>query len=355
MTIKSTLLAALVCTLAAGCLAAPDTDPSLGDPTLTGANACNAPALEVIVKGRENRFGLDGQQVALNPGIPIDRICNNRVKAECKARCLQAKQEALATGVTGFQDSDPVRLRQMGILADNFNATFDIDTNFGELGADSPDEGGPLVCNAKPLEVIVQGREHRFGFDGRQVALNAAIPMQNICQQVASGCTATCNAAKAAAEATGVRGFTGDFDLAKVRQMGQLADTFNAAVGNTTNFRNFEAPAGGGGGGGGGGGVAACTPTVIQVIVKGREHRFGFDNRQVALNPSIPMTTVCQRLSGSCAQTCNAAKAAAEASGIRGFSGNFDAAKLALMGKAADAFNAALGNQTTFERAAIFQ
>jgi hypothetical protein len=352
MTIKSTLLAALVCTLAAGCLAAPDTDPSLGDPTLTGANACNAPALEVIVKGRENRFGLDGQQVALNAGIPIDRICNNRVKAECKARCLQAKEEALATGVTGFQDSDPVRLRQMGILADNFNATFDIDTNFGELGADDPDDGGAVVCNAKPLEVIVQGKEHRFGFDGRQVALNPSIPMQNICQGVNASCAGTCAAAKATAEATGIKGFSGDFDLAKLRLMGQLADAFNAALGITTDFADVgDAPDDGGDGGV----VTACTSTVLQVIVKGREHRFGFDNRQVALNASIPMTNICQRLSGACAQTCNAAKAAAEATGIKGFSGNFDADKLSLMGKLADGFNGALGNQTTFERQAIFQ
>jgi hypothetical protein len=348
MTTKIPLLAALLCALAAGCLAAPEDEPSLN-----AGNACNAIALEVIVKGRENRFGLEGQQVALNAGIPIDRICN-RVVASCKSTCAQAKTEALATGVTGFQDSDPVRLRQMGILADNFNAKFDIDTNFGELGADSPEDGGPLVCNAKPLEVIVQGREHRFGFDGRQVALNPAIPMQNICQGVAASCTATCNAAKAEAEATGIKGFSGDFNLDQLRRMGQLADTFNAKLGNTTNFRNVQAP-GGGGGGGGAGGVTQCTQTVIQVIVKGKEHRFGFDNRQVALNPAIPMTTLCQRLSGSCQQTCNTAKAAAEASGIKGFSGNFDAFKLSQMGKAADAFNAALGNTTNFERQAIFQ
>jgi hypothetical protein len=346
MTVKVSLLA-LLCTLATGCLAAPEDDPSL-----TAGNACNAIALEVIVKGRENRFGLEGQQVALNPGIPIDRICN-RVVASCKTTCAQAKTEALATGVTGFQDSDPARLRQMGILADNFNAKFDIDTNFGALGADGPEDGGPLLPNAKPLEVIVQGREHRFGFDGRQVALNPAIPMQNICQGVAASCTAACNAAKAEAEATGIKGFTGDFNLDLVRRMGELADAFNAKLGNTTNFRNVQAP--GGGGGGGGGAVTQCTQTVIQVIVKGREHRFGFDNRQVALNPAIPMTTLCQRLRGTCQQTCNTAKAAAEASGVKGFTGDLDGFKLSQMGKVADAFNAALGNTTTFERQAIFQ
>jgi hypothetical protein len=348
MTIKSALMAALLCSFAAGCLGAPDADPNLGDPTLAGGNACNAIALEVIVKGRENRFGLEGQQVALNPGIPIDRICN-RVAADCKARCAQAKDEALRSGVTGFQDSDPARLRQMGVLADTFNAAFDIETNFSELGADGPDDGGELVCNAKPLEVIVQGKEHRFGFDGRQVALNPSIPMQNICQQVAAGCTATCNAAKATAEASGIKGFSGDLDLAKLRLMGELADAFNAALGIVTDFADVgEEP-------GGGGGAVQCNATVLQVIVKGREHRFGFDNRQVALNASIPMANVCQRLSGACAQTCSAAKAAAEATGIKGFSGNFDADKLSQMGTLADGFNAALGNQTTFERQAIFQ
>jgi hypothetical protein len=216
---------------ATGCFGAPDSDASLE------ANECNATPLEVIVKGRENRFGLNGQQVALNPAIPIDRICQ-RVADSCKADCATAKQEAVSSGVTGFQDSDPVRLRQMGILADTFNATFGIDTSFGDLGADAPGGGGggAVQCNAKALQVIVQGREHRFGFDNRQVALNPAIPMQNICQRVSAGCTTTCNAAKAAAEATGIKGFTGDLDVAKLRLMGRLADGFNAALGNRSAF-----------------------------------------------------------------------------------------------------------------------
>jgi hypothetical protein len=93
-----------------------------------------------------------------------------------------------------------------------------------------------VACNGKALQVIVKGKEHRFGFDNRQVALNPAIPMQNICQGVAAGCRATCDAAKAAAEATGVRGFSGDPNPTRLRLMGRLADTFNRALGITTNF-----------------------------------------------------------------------------------------------------------------------
>ena len=327
---------------AVGCFASPGEDDSLA------AGPCNAKPLEVIVKGRENRFGLDGQQVALNAAIPIDRICQ-RVADACKQDCAEAKAEAVASGVTGFQDSDPVRLRQMGVLADTFNGALGLDTNFSELGADAPPGGGAVQCNGKALEVIVQGREHRFGFDGRQVALNPAIPMQNICQGVSAGCSATCNAAKAAAEATGVKGFTGDLDLAKLRLMGVLADTFNAAIGIITKFREV-----GGGGGGGGGGAVACNAKLLQVLVKGREHRFGFDGRQVALNPAIPMQNICQQVSSGCTATCNAAKASAEATGIKGFTGTLDAAKLRQMGTLADTFNAAVGNRSTFEAGAIF-
>jgi hypothetical protein len=226
------LVASLLLAVAplAGCFALPEDDTQSLE-----AGYCNAKPLEVIVRGRENRFGLDGQQVALNPAIPIDRICQ-RVNSACRDQCATAKAEAVASGVKGFQDPDPVRLRQMGILADTFNAALGLDTNFSDLGADEPTGGGPVVCNAQLLQVIVKGREHRFGFDNRQVALNPAIPMQNICQKVSASCTATCNTAKAAAEATGIRGFTGNFDPVKVRQMGKLADDFNKALGNTSGF-----------------------------------------------------------------------------------------------------------------------
>lgn len=89
-------------------------------------------------------------------------------------------------------------------------------------------------CNAKTLEVIVQGQEHRFGFDGRQVALGIQIPIQNICQQVDASCADTC--AQAAQAAEGVRGFSGPPNPAQLKAMGEAADAFNAALGNPTNF-----------------------------------------------------------------------------------------------------------------------
>jgi hypothetical protein len=233
---------------AMGCTASTDEvdDGADAEWALAGENAqCNAKPLEVIVKGRENRFGIDGQQVALNAAIPIDRICQ-QVATSCRQTCTTAKAEAVATGIRGFQDTDPVKLRQMGELADNFNAALGLETNFKALGGDAAGDdegaeaggGAAVQCNAKVLQVLVKGQEHRFGFDGRQVALNAAIPMQNICERVSSGCRATCDAAKAAAQATGIRGFTGPTDAAKLGQMGQLADTFNAALGNQTDFKS---------------------------------------------------------------------------------------------------------------------
>lgn len=53
---------------------------------------------------------------------------------------------------------------------------------------------------------------------------------------MASGCSATCASAQQAAVATGIKGFSGNDDAAKLRQMGQLADTFNKALGNQSDF-----------------------------------------------------------------------------------------------------------------------
>ena len=79
---------------------------------------------------------------------------------------------------------------------------FDAPSDDGnDLGAG----GLAAVCKAKPLEVIVKGRENRFGLDGQQVALNPGIPMERICKQVGSGCTQICNTARAEAEATGIK------------------------------------------------------------------------------------------------------------------------------------------------------
>jgi hypothetical protein len=237
MTSKSTLLASLLLVVGlsfTGCMAA---DDGLEDDPVVEQNGtlCQAQALEVIVQGRENRFGLNGQQVALDPGIPMDRICN-RVAAGCKQICADAEATARATGVRGFQDVDPVRLRQMGRLADTFNAALGIATRFRDLGADRVDASNVAQCNAKVLQVVVRGREHRFGFDGRQVALNPAIPIDNICQPMAGSCKAVCLDAKNVAVASGVRGFSGNDDAVQLQKMGVLADTFNASLGHSTGF-----------------------------------------------------------------------------------------------------------------------
>jgi hypothetical protein len=219
---------------AVGCLAI-DEEVSDDDLVEQSFNACEAIPLEVIVQGRENRFGLNGQQVALDPGIPMDRICQ-RVTASCRETCKVAAANARATGIRGFQDADPVRLRQMGRLADDFNAALGMVTRFSELGADSLTGDAVKACGAKQLQVVVRGREHRFGFDGRQVALNPAIPIDNICNSMGGSCRQLCTTAKSAAQASGVTGFSGPFDAARLRQMGVLADKFNATFGSTTNF-----------------------------------------------------------------------------------------------------------------------
>ena len=230
--------------LAAGCVSQSDDssapDDLAGDEEAQAGNACQATALEVIVKGRENRFGLNGEQVALNPSIPMDRICK-AVASSCKTTCTTAEAAAIATGVKGFQDSDPARLHQMGVLADTFNKALGITTNFSALGTTDPGTGsggGAVACNAKQLQVVVKAKEHRFGFDGRQVALNPKIPMDNICQPLTGTCKTTCTAAEAVGLSTGVKGFSGADDAAALRQMGVLADTFNAALGTKSNFTN---------------------------------------------------------------------------------------------------------------------
>ncbi len=126
----------------------------------------------------------------------------------------------------------------MGGLADDFNAALGLATNFKALGADPGTPEAVLGCNARQLQVVVKGKEHRFGFDGRQVALNPAIPIDNLCNQLSGSCRAICTAAKAAAVATGVKGFSGSPDPARLRQMGVLADDFNAAFGRRTDFAN---------------------------------------------------------------------------------------------------------------------
>jgi hypothetical protein len=234
--LAATLSVSIVATL--GCQPPDGADDDDGTVEVSSIS-CGTTALQVITQGRENRFGLNGQQVALDPGIPTERICNS-LAGSCKSICTTARARAQATGIKGFQDVDPVRLRQMGIVADTFNAALGLRTNFRALGGDSLAAGpAAAVCNAKVLEVVVQGKEHRFGFDGRQVALNPQIPMDNICQPLAGSCKAVCSSAEAAAVATGIRGFSGADNAEQLRQMGALADAFNAALGHVSNFTDM--------------------------------------------------------------------------------------------------------------------
>ena len=244
------------------CSGGADTDAETSTSAVSqGSGPCGAPELQVIVKEREHRFGVNDQQVALNPDIPIHNICLNFIKSSCKAACAQAEAAAVATGVKGFSgDNVPAQLHAMGKLADAFNAALGnrsdfadhpIDQDPGANAATDPNasttasagtgsgagSSGAVACNATILQVIVNQKEHRFGFDDRQVALNPAIPIQNICQnRVSAACKETCNAAASAAAATGVKGFSGNNVPAQLHAMGQLADAFNEALGTKTDF-----------------------------------------------------------------------------------------------------------------------
>ena len=257
---------------------------------------CEAPVLQVIVTGdtdrAEQRFGTDDVQVALNPNIPIENICQNRVADACKDRCRAAQAEVVASGVRGQSGAlNEDNLRKMGEQADNFNRALgndtdfadnpifqdftDLDANVDDKGADdkaaddkgaddkaaddkaaddkaaddkSADDKGAanvdddeVACEAPVLEVIVSGTataaEQRFGVDGVQVALNPNIPIENICQnRVADACKDRCRAAQAEVVASGVRGQSGALNEDNLRKMGEQADNFNRALGNTSNF-----------------------------------------------------------------------------------------------------------------------
>lgn len=235
-----------------------------GSAVSQGTGPCDAPILQVIVKEKEHRFGVDDQQVALNPEIPIQNICQNGVLASCKTACFDAEAAAVATGVKGFSGSNvPAQLHAMGELADAFNRALGNTSDFADHPIDQdpgvtnpntdpnaitsaapPSDSGTtdaspaaVACDAPVLQVIVKGQEHRFGVGDEQVALNPEIPIQNICQNgVAAGCKNVCFTAEAAAVASGVKGFSGSNVPAQLRAMGELADTFNRALGNASDF-----------------------------------------------------------------------------------------------------------------------
>ncbi|KAI8843142.1 hypothetical protein BC829DRAFT_297170 [Chytridium lagenaria] len=102
--------------------------------------------------------------------------------------------------------------------------------------ATAPAAAAGQCADVRKMDFVVQGREHRFGIDNTQVALNPAIVVQQICDRANGQCKDICNAAGAALVATGVKGFTSDAaDPARDLLNAQAADTFNKALGNPTN------------------------------------------------------------------------------------------------------------------------
>jgi hypothetical protein len=366
--LRTALLAALAS--AVGCTAAVGDDGTPSDdgrqvPRSALALSCTTRIITVVQQGNENRFRLDASAVALNPAIPVNQVCNqvrndvrNRgLDPECGARCTDAEELAQSSGIRGFQGVDAARLQSMRELADDLNGILGNETSFGgaDTGAGDGDDDAdvPVQCNAKELQVIVQGKEQRFGFDNRQVALNPAIPMQNICNALQGSCRTVCDAAREDAIATGVKGTSGDIDLANLQRMGKLADDFNRRNGKASNFENaFGAPAANDDGE-----AAGCKARrALQVIVQGKEQRFGFDNRQVALNPGIPMQNICNDFGQDqvCRAACDAARQRALATGVKGISGELNLDNLRRMGQLADDFNLANGIVSAFAANAIF-
>ncbi|KAJ3098244.1 hypothetical protein HDU97_004166 [Phlyctochytrium planicorne] len=225
---------------------------------------CNFQTLEVISTGRENRFGLGGQQVALNPAIPTQRICDRASQGTCKDACTAAKAAVDASGVKGISSDNAAevaqRLSEMAKVADQFNAALGNKSNFvakftgagaagaggagaakggkkgGKKGGNVGGGGGGAAaggsCNFKKLQAIKQGVENRFGFDGRQVALNPAIPAQNICDSAQGNCKTACLKAKDNIAASGIKGFQDNNNPKnlKLADLQKAADKFNAEL-----------------------------------------------------------------------------------------------------------------------------
>ncbi|KAI8916266.1 hypothetical protein EDD86DRAFT_244198 [Gorgonomyces haynaldii] len=322
-----------------------------------------------------------GQSTALNGAIIANFLCDS-LNNICKAGAAEfqfCKTTATAAFTAKF-DNNLKGTAAGGAAADAWNAVWGVTTNFASGAAAPAQQGGQNNnqgnqgqqnngnqgnqnqgqqannCNADALQVIVQGKEHRFGFQGRQVALNPAIPIQNICQKVSANCAQACKQAGDAAVATGVKGFSGDDNAAQLKAMGELADKFNAALGIKTDFANAPGTqAAQGGATGGAAGAGTCKTGPVQVIVKGQEHRFGLDGQQVALNPAIPIQRLCDRAGQSCAAACQQINQIVAASGVKGFSGADDAAKLKAMGQLADQVNKLFGTTTDFTNKPILQ
>ncbi|KAJ3178842.1 hypothetical protein HDU85_005035 [Gaertneriomyces sp. JEL0708] len=92
------------------------------------AAQCNYQEMEVSEQGSERRFGKGGQQVALNPAIVAQQICDQGRgdnNADCQAKCTEATAAIVASGVRGGGD-----LKVMGKAADDFNRALGKNTNF---------------------------------------------------------------------------------------------------------------------------------------------------------------------------------------------------------------------------------
>ncbi|KAJ1545847.1 hypothetical protein HK096_005897 [Nowakowskiella sp. JEL0078] len=246
--------------------------------TGSGTN-CNAQTVQVVVNGNEQRFGLDGAQVALNPKVVLDRVCiaisrtNNQA---CTDTCNKAETAALALGVVGNSQGkgDLVAMQK---LADDFNSALAgttvtgtvIDLKAGGSGtgntattttsaaAASAAETSAAVtasslgsCSASAAQLVVKlgadparPTEVRFipgGFQkdpifgGQGSALNGGIVANFICDRLNDQCKAPASTVTACRAAQLiVNGNKGGSNLSdtQVAALEKIASDFNAAIG----------------------------------------------------------------------------------------------------------------------------
>ncbi|KAJ3210760.1 hypothetical protein HDU67_005038 [Dinochytrium kinnereticum] len=244
-----------------------------------------------IVQGNEHRFGfLPNSQVALNPAIVVDQICNPVPTGECKTLCQAAGAELIAKGVRGFSSAVPNVAKDIenAEAADAFNARLgnpsSIAATFRAGGAGANNNQGQNNNNNNQN----QGQNNNNNNQGQN---NNGSP------------TGSCQAADA--QITVAKG----------------ADP----TGNRINE--------------------------VRAITTGRD-RFG--GQSSALNTGIVANFICDRLASDCGASqdivsrCRAAQA-----NLRGLPNNPQASDFAALGRAADAFNAVLGLRTTFEQSLV--
>ncbi|KAJ3111791.1 hypothetical protein HDU96_005339 [Phlyctochytrium bullatum] len=301
----------------------------------------------------QNQNNNNNQQQGGQAGqADADKIAKAKQLLQEAIDLLKQEAAAAAGGNAGNAGDQQQQDNNAGQQQNNNNAGQQQQQQGGNNGAAALVGAG--TCSAIPtIDFIVNGNEHRFGFNGQQVALNPGVVVGQVCGRGGEACRAPCEQAGAALVASGARGFSGGNDPAKDLFNAQQADIFNAALGNPTNVAGkFQAAAAGagnnngagnGGNGGNGGSCKAQGVRTMEYIIRGQEHRFGVDGNQVALNPAIVVQQICDRAQGECQTRCRAAGDRLIAKGVRGFSGGQDAAKDAANKAAADAFNAELG------------